>query len=667
MKARTESEIKAAVQRLWPAMDLTDTSYYAHGNCGITRTDDFIDLSITAISGLGLRFEHIDALAEFFDTMKVEVEEEIYSGGCDTCGYGHRRGISLRISEGLPYIAGLASEPRWLLEPKDKYNDALIEAAAKGRVEHVGLLLDHGADIHYRSNSAILEAAKHGHVHVVEFLLTHDPGLLAKECDNALQAAAVNGQAEMVTWLIDRGADPCRAYWRGILDGAAMGGHRGVLEVLLGRDPTLIDLPDGRGKTALMGASGGGHPELVAWLLTRGADPTRRDDSGGRALDYATLRRHRSVVEVLLARDPSLAKLPGLHGLMSSMIALAGGSAELAEWLRLQGAEPEGHEAGAEALHWAAEEGYGHIVDAVLDRHPNLIDLTTRDSQTALMLAAVNGHAEMVRLLLSRGADPRRRMPNGARAFDCALERDYYERNRAAAEALLANDPSLIDLPGLHERTALISATKHRCTALVAWLLDHGSDAARKDEKGLRTLDHAIRASDMGTVELLIGRDRASLDSPGLKEATPLMAAVRQGSLATVSSLLRLGANPRHRRADGTGAVDLAAFYGRKKILELLLEHDPTLIDLPGRGGRTALMVACGRGHDRLAAWLLDRAADPTLRASDGMRAFDAAALNGQRSAMAILREGNPDLIDRLGFRELTALMIAAGAGMARR
>lgn len=50
-----------------------------------------------------------------------------------------------------------------------------------------------------------------------------------------------------------------------------------------------FDLPDDRGRTPLMIATGEGNHSNVAALLEAGANPLRRDDDGNSAVDYVLL------------------------------------------------------------------------------------------------------------------------------------------------------------------------------------------------------------------------------------------------------------------------------------------------------------------------------------------------------------------------------------------
>lgn len=94
------------------------------------------------------------------------------------------------------------------------------------------------------------------------------PVVHAQGLDVASMArAASTGQAEVVSALLARGADP--------------------------------DARDARGRTALMLAAGAGHYETVRRLLAGGATKDLRDVDGKTALDLATEHRHVDLIALM--------------------------------------------------------------------------------------------------------------------------------------------------------------------------------------------------------------------------------------------------------------------------------------------------------------------------------------------------------------------------------
>jgi hypothetical protein len=106
MKQRTDEEIRTKVKELWPNVNLQEGRWSNTDYFRIARRDNYIDITIAQMyEAPGLSFAQLQALAEFFDTLKVETEEEIHEDGCESCDYGSRRGFVLRISEGAPFVA----------------------------------------------------------------------------------------------------------------------------------------------------------------------------------------------------------------------------------------------------------------------------------------------------------------------------------------------------------------------------------------------------------------------------------------------------------------------------------------------------------------------------------------------------------------------------------
>ena len=210
---------------------------------------------------------------------------------------------------------------------------ALILAARAGEEDMVRLLLDSGAAIHHRNlkgATALLAALTANRKQMASFLLERgaDPSLGDKDGVTPLAAAAFNGDRQSLERLLERGveANPVDRSGKSPIVYAAARGFAAIVERLLdagapvnaryGHDLTALawaaghandapvadgvetvtllldrgadqNLADDRGRTPLMIAAGGDHPEIVALLLSRGGDALRRDGDGKMASDLA--------------------------------------------------------------------------------------------------------------------------------------------------------------------------------------------------------------------------------------------------------------------------------------------------------------------------------------------------------------------------------------------
>jgi uncharacterized protein len=141
------------------------------------------------------------------------------------------------------------------------------------------------------------------------------------------------------------------------------------------------------------------------------------------------------------------------------------GDVAAVERLRAAGHELDAHEAAA--------VGDEDRLRALLDEEPQLVHAWSEDGAQPLHFAAYFGHLPCVRLLLERGADPRR----NAQGFNGV----------APINAAAANDPK----------------PNGRCTELVRVLLEAGADPAAAQGGGATALDTARFTGNEELVGLL--------------------------------------------------------------------------------------------------------------------------------------------------------------------
>jgi len=108
---------------------------------------------------------------------------------------------------------------------------ALYFASQEGRADVVSLLIQHGADVHALKDQALMSASMNGHADVVSLLIQHGADVHALK-DQALMLASANGHADVVALLIQHGAN-VRTQRSGALQMASLNGHTAVIQLLL--------------------------------------------------------------------------------------------------------------------------------------------------------------------------------------------------------------------------------------------------------------------------------------------------------------------------------------------------------------------------------------------------------------------------------------------------
>ena len=217
---------------------------------------------------------------------------------------------------------------------------------------------------------------------------------------------------------------------------------------------------------------------------------------------------------------------------------------------------------------------------------------------TPLMIAAVDGEADLVRVLLAAGADVNA-VVDGARV-------------RAATRA---------DVKVLEEgRSGLMLAADAGEREIVEILLEAGADVRIQGSAGETALSLALQKGNDEIAELL--RFAGAGGEGGKSTDAELIRAVERRDAAAVQTALGAGADPdaaaKNAVLGRTPALVLAARSGDREIIEALLAAGAN-VDAREENpqpptGKTALLVAAEAGHAEVIRSLLRAGAEPELK-----------------------------------------------------
>ena len=424
-----------------------------------------------------------------------------------------------------------------------------------------------------------------------------------------------------------------------------------------------VDLPDGKGRTALMWAILGKRLTTVTALIDSGADVDHVDCGGATPLTLACGGGRPEIVKLLIDSGADLDK-----ALVSAMRA---GDVGVAKALLLRGAELDRPDCdGRTPFAIAFECGCRDIVETLVGEDVTLLNgafaccVLQRNRECAGRLiergAKVNevladavraGRADIVKELVDRyGAD----VDYVRDGDDRTLLVDAIERGDVEVLETLIGSGARVDHFDLLHGTPLTYATARGCTEIVKRLLEYGATLDHVDARGRTPLAYAAEGGHPGTVKELIRRG-ARVDHINEKEGggTLLMAtissdAVRGGVDEATFDLRRLAVvreliahNVPLNRADHKGdtALIMAVVSCRTEIVEALVAHGAP-VNEAGSGGRTPLIVAVG---------MCDARSPGIVRVllESGARVDDVDH-EGRRPLVIAVRNGNLELVKEL-------------------
>jgi uncharacterized protein len=165
----------------------------------------------------------------------------------------------------------------------------------------------------------------------------------------------------------------------------------------------------------------------VTNLLFRGFDPNSVDSKGMTGLLLASRDGSLRVAALLLSQNKTQIEARTPQDESALMMAALGGHEQLAKTLITKGADV--NKTGWAPLHYAATKGHISIMKLLLENHA-YIDAESPNKSTPLMMAAMYGTTDAVKLLVDEGADISLKNEKGLTAFDFAKRA---ERTDAAA------------------------------------------------------------------------------------------------------------------------------------------------------------------------------------------------------------------------------------------
>jgi uncharacterized protein len=340
-----------------------------------------------------------------------------------------------------------------------------------------------------------------------------------------LHRAAHAGDVQQARALLRAGAPPDAANRYGLtpLALAAAGGHAELVTLLVesGARVGAADAALRDGQTTLMLAARAGSAAIVDALVAHGAAPNAAERrTGTTALMWAALDDRAEAIRALVRAGADVNARAARTAFPHTPPGVIGDALEEGSSYVGQTVLPKG---GWTPLMYAARQGAHAAVTALVEANADL-DATDPDGATALALAAINGHADIVSLLLDKGANPNVADRTGMTPLYAAVDLHTMQLGFGRP------DPPPLVVAGSVE--------------MVKALLAHGADPnARLSSRILKRIYTAG-------------------DGKLAKGATPYMRAARAGDVALMKILLAAGADPALAQENGNSPLLLAAGLG---------------------------------------------------------------------------------------------------------
>ena len=290
-----------------------------------------------------------------------------------------------------------------------------------------------------------------------------------------------------------------------------------------------------------------------------------------------------------------------------------------------------------EAIHLAAFNGHRQVVHRLLAEGDSNLNVADTTGSYPVAWASLNGHPEIVQLMLSRGA----KVNALGGSYGNALQAACLRGNQKIAQALLEHGADA-NAQGGEYGNALEAASYEGHARVVEMLLDQGADVNAQCGKYGNALQAASCAGHEKVVQMLLDRG-ADVNAQGGKYGNALQAASYESHENVVEILLDQGADINAYGGFYGNALTDASYTGHARVAEMLLDQGA---DVNAQGGKygNALQAASCAGHEEVVQMLLDRGADVNAQGGKYGNALQAASYRGHRQVVTMLLNRGADV-----------------------
>jgi ankyrin repeat protein len=289
----------------------------------------------------------------------------------------------------------------------------------------------------------LFQAIRRGQISAMRSVLDHDPKLISAVDENGstplILAAYWAGAAE-VKELLARGADPNAKNDSGVAALIPATDNLETTRLLVEGGADVNGQAEAGDSPLMVAARRAGAVRVVRYLLDKGANIKASTKDGATALHRAAESGDVDVLKLLVDRgaDVDSQRKSGGSPLASAVVS---GHGAVVRYLLSKGAKPNLSDVG---LSRAVFQGNVEIVKALLEagaevkNSGNAIFPGFGGSEPILVFAcfSYNADAQIVKMLLDRGADPAAKSQQGRTPLELARERGYEEVAKLLVQAI---------------------------------------------------------------------------------------------------------------------------------------------------------------------------------------------------------------------------------------
>ncbi|XP_046557360.1 ankyrin repeat domain-containing protein 50-like [Haliotis rubra] len=348
-----------------------------------------------------------------------------------------------------------------------------------------------------------------------------------------------------------------------------------------------------KGATPLMKAAYKGHKDVFEYLVNKRANVSHVDDNGDNILHYASILGHAEIVQYILSQDLVDINSRGKYERTPLMRAAYYGHRKVFDLLVSEGGLTHLVDyKGNNILHLAAFDGQVEMAKYILSQ--NIVDINsrTRKGATPLMKAAYIGHKDVFEFLVNKRANVSHVDDNG----DNILHYASIWGNAEIVQYILSHDLVNINSRGRYGATPLMKAAHKGHIDIFEYLVNTKANVSLFDFERDNILHYASIGGHRHICQYILSLDLVNINSRGKYGRTALMWAAFYGQRKVLDLLVSKGGLTDLVDAEGQSILHVASSGGRVEMVKYILSQNLVDINARDKEGDTAAMIAIRNG-----------------------------------------------------------------------
>jgi ankyrin repeat protein len=260
---------------------------------------------------------------------------------------------------------------------------------------------------------------------------------------------------------------------------------------------------------------------------------------------------------------------------------------------------------------------------AMVEKDKSLINYRLDNEETPITAAAYKGYINMVKYLLSMGAD----IESKNRWNNNALLNTAQTGNVELGKLLIEKGANL-EAKGPYSYTPLLYALDNNKPEFAIMTINKGADIQAKDNGNRTAIEYASWYGNPKVIKALVEKG-SDVNYVSVDNYSILHNVCSNGNLESIDYLIQKGANVNLANADGDLPLQMVVVCSNSEAVKLLAKKTKNINQKEKYLGNTVLHQAAINGDIKSTQYLIEAGADPNITNNMGFKPVDYAAKYG--------------------------------------